>query len=96
MSTYTYANLKSIADTRINGSISDANWLLIINSAARTVNSEMDLRSMKRKSSLSPFLFDDIYSYSCPSDLKGISIIDIQPQINRSDPNQQARMNRDL
>jgi len=83
MANYTYQNIKDIAETRVNGQISDANWLLIINSAARTVTSEIDLRSMKRKSSLSPFLFDDVYDYSCPTDLKGISLIDIKPQVNR-------------
>ena len=80
---YTYANVKSIAETRVNGQISDANWLLIINSAARAVYSDLDLRSGKRKSSLSPFLFDDVYDYSVPTDLKGISLIDIKPQVNR-------------
>ena len=80
---YTYANVKNIAETRVNGQISDANWLLIINSAARAVYSDLDLRSGKRKSSLSPFLFDDVYDYSVPTDLKGISLIDIKPQVNR-------------
>lgn len=83
MAQYQYSDIKSIAGTRINGNISDANFLLIINSAARAVYSEIDLRSAKRKSSLSPFLFDDVYDYSVPSDLKGISIIDIKPQVNR-------------
>lgn len=83
MAQYQYSDIKNIAGTRINGSISDANFLLIINSAARAVYGDLDLRSAKRKSSLSPFLFDDVYDYSCPSDLKGISIIDIRPQVNR-------------
>jgi len=82
---FTYANLLANIRTGVHGSISDADALIIVNETAREVTSEVDLRSMKRKSSLSPFLFDDIYDYSVPSDLKGISIIDIKPQINRTE-----------
>lgn len=85
MPTYTYANLQTQITAGIHGSISTADWLTIINDAAREVTSNLDLRSMKRKSSLSPFLFNDIFSYSCPTDLKGISIIDVKPQVNREE-----------
>lgn len=52
-----------------------------INRAARIVISENDLRSTKRKVALGTNLFDDIYSYPSPTDLK--EIIDFDPQINR-------------
>lgn len=53
-----------------------------LNRAARRVVSDVDLRSCKRKSLLDSKLFDDIYTYASPSDLK--AIIDIPPQVNRS------------
>ena len=81
----TYATLLAQIKTGIHGLISDADALIVLNEAAREVVSDIDLRSMKRKSSLSPFLFDDVFSYSCPTDLKGISIIDIKPQVNRAE-----------
>lgn len=54
-----------------------------INRAARVVVSGVDLRGTKRNSALSTDLFDDIYQYQVPSDIKGDAIIDIQPQVNR-------------
>ena len=55
-----------------------------LNRAARQVISEIDLRSTKRNAALASKLFDDIYSYAAPSDLKGDAIIDFDPQVNRS------------
>ena len=81
----TYANIQSSAALRVNGTLSTANWLITINDAVRAVNGELDLKSAKRKASLSPFLFDDIYDYGAPTDLKGMAIIDIKPQVNRSE-----------
>ena len=51
----------------------------IINRGARKVLSDIDLRSTKRMSSSLKF-FNDIYTYTCPTDLKGRAIIDILPQ----------------
>lgn len=83
MATYTVANLQSKIGLKVNGSISDANWLVLINDAVREVISDVDPRSTKRKAALSPFLFNDVYDYSAPTDLKNQKIIDIKPQINR-------------
>lgn len=55
-----------------------------LNRAARLVVSENDLRSTIRNSVLSTDLFDDIYYYGAPSDLKGEALIDVQPQVNRA------------
>ena len=54
-----------------------------INRAARLVLGEVDLRSSKRNTVLGTDLFDDIYSYPAPSDLKSDAIIDFIPQVNR-------------
>ena len=52
-----------------------------INRAARNVINEVDLKSTKRNAVLSSNIFDSIYDYQCPTDLK--ALIDFQPQINR-------------
>jgi len=88
MPTYTYATLKNSVSSKIQGRVgnllNDGTIIYCFNSAARKLFTKIDLRSAKRKSSLSPNLFNDIYDYNCPSDLKGIKVIDIIPQINRS------------
>jgi hypothetical protein len=56
-----------------------------MNEAVRTAFSEVDLRSARRKTSLSPNLFNGIFDYACPSDLKANAIIDIPEQAKRSD-----------
>lgn len=55
-----------------------------LNRAARKVVSDVDLRSTKRNSPLATDLFDDVYSYPAPSDLKSDALIDFIPQINRA------------
>lgn len=82
---YTRANLK----TRINAGIKGKIGILIssedtMNEAVREVVKDADLRSAKRKASLSPKLFSDIYDYAQPSDLKALSIIDVPPQVKRA------------
>lgn len=67
----------------VSGTYSSANYQTIINRAVREVLSDVDMRSMKRKTALSPNLFDDIFQYTCPTDLKANRIIDIRPQIKR-------------
>ena len=84
--TYSYTNLKDqIVDPISFANIGTALTILnIINRAARMVYQEVDLRSAKRKATLSPKLFDDQFDYTCPTDLKGEAVIDLIPQANRS------------
>jgi len=51
-----------------------------MNSAVRRFYMENDIRSSKRKTNLVSNLFNGIFEYQCPSDLKGQSIIDIPAQ----------------
>lgn len=83
MPEYTQSELNTEVTAIVSGSFTAANFLTVANRAVRDVLSDIDLRSMKRKSALTPNLFDDIYQYTCPSDLKALGIIDIQPQIGR-------------
>ena len=82
VSNYSYTNLRdAIVDPiRYDNIGSVITTLNIINRAARMVVSDIDLRSTKRKVALASKLFDDIYSFASPSDLKGDAIIDIIPQ----------------
>jgi hypothetical protein len=54
-----------------------------INAGVKRVWTEVDLRSSKRLSSIIQ-LFDDVYDYFCPTDLKDEAICDIIPQLKRS------------
>lgn len=89
MPTYTQDNLVTSVKVRLHnqlgqvaGSSSNtASIAVAINDAVRKVTGELDLRSMKRKSTVAPNLFNDIYQYNCPTDLKANKVIGIQPQI---------------
>lgn len=85
LSNFTYSNLlDSVIDTARRSNITNVITVRnFINRAARLVISEVDLRSTKRNAVLGTDLFDDIYSYPAPSDLKGDAIIDLIPQVNR-------------
>lgn len=83
---YTRTQLKA----SINRFIQNKQGLLIdfgetCNTAVREVLSDIDMRSLRRKSSLTPNLFNGEYDYACPSDLKAYSIIDIPQQAKRDD-----------
>jgi len=84
MATYTRSDIKTSVSSMISGTISDTDLNTIINRAARQVVGGIDMHSRIRRTSLSPNLFDDIYDYSAPTDLKMNGIIDIQPQIKRT------------
>ena len=56
----------------------------VMNFAVREVFAVVDLRSAKRLYTLPVGLFDDIYDYPCPTDLKNLGIIDVVPQVRRS------------
>ncbi len=55
-----------------------------LNRAVRFVLADIDMRSMKRKSALSPNLFGDMFEYTAPADLKDRAIVDLKRQVNRS------------
>jgi hypothetical protein len=83
MPVYTRTIIKSRLATKVSGIISTTDYDTIINDAVTEVIGDLDMRSTKRKSALSPNMFDDVYDYTCPGDLKANRIIDIRPQIDR-------------
>jgi len=58
------------------------NPLALINRAARQLILDLDPQEMKVISQIS--LFNSVYDYTCPTDLKGNGAIDIFPQVNRT------------
>ncbi len=54
----------------------------IINRAVTNVISEIDTRGTKRKATAIK-IFDSIYDYTCPTDMKGRKIVDIQAEGER-------------
>ena len=84
MPSYNFTHvLNDAADTIKHANIAtQVNITNIINRAARSVLSELDLRSTKRKATAIQ-LFDDVYDYTAPTDLKGFAVIDIIPQKER-------------
>lgn len=83
MPNYKRSDLRTDTATMISGTISTADSNTVMNRAVRDVLADIDMRSMKRKSVLSPNLFDEVYQYTCPGDLKENKIIDVNPQIRR-------------
>lgn len=55
----------------------------LINRAAREVWAAVDIRTSKRRSNLTPALFQDVYEYAKPTDMKGLGIIDVMPLVGR-------------
>lgn len=88
MPTYTLDDIQTSVKVRLHNQLgqlagagaNSTSLLVAIKDASRKVVSEIDLRSTKRKSTVAPNLFNDIYQYSCPTDLKGMKVIGIQPQ----------------
>lgn len=83
---YTRSDLK----TRINAGIQNRIGMLVdadglVNDLVRDLFLKTDMRSAKRRSTLTPNLFNGIFPYNCPSDLKGDKVIDIPAQAKRHD-----------
>jgi len=83
MAVYLKTALATDVAAMISGDIATADLLTVSNRGVREVLAEIDLRSTKRKSALSPNMFDEIFEYTCPTDLKDIAIIDVMPQVKR-------------
>lgn len=56
----------------------------LIYEASNNLKLAIDPKEMQRIEPLTNAVYDDVYSYACPSDLKGDGIVDVRPQVNRS------------
>lgn len=82
---YTFANIQSDVANEVHGTITDANYVRIINRAVKATLGDVDLRSTKRKSTLSPSVTPGQFDYALPADVKGLGIVDVRRQVNRSE-----------
>jgi hypothetical protein len=55
----------------------------VIDRAARQLLLDVDPQETIRMTQLDP-IYDEVYNYPCPTDLKGIAILDIRPQVQRT------------
>lgn len=80
MAVYLYTDLLAAVKGRLHnmlGHLTDTR--VTLNNGVRDCL-EIDFRSTKRKSTIAPNLFNEIYQYNCPTDLKQKKVIGIQPQ----------------
>lgn len=81
MPIYTRADLEA----RVNAGIKNKIGLLTnrdetINDAVREVNTAIDLRSTRRKTTINPGIFDEVLAYPAPTDLKARRILSLSRQ----------------
>ncbi len=78
---YSQADLKSSVNSKIKGKIGIlTDFQSTLNSGVRQVLAELDLLTTRRRTPLIPALFNGVFEYAAPADLKGYSIISIQNQ----------------
>ncbi len=81
---YSQSELFSIIEGNTHGKFTQVkDRQITVNRAVRFVLGDVDLRSTKRNSTLSPNLFRDVFDYTAPTDLKENKIVDIRRQVNR-------------
>lgn len=82
---YTVASLKSDVIGTLHNTVSNqiTNFNGLIYRAARQVLLDCDPQETKRILPLSTSVFNSVYDYASPTDLKGNRVIDIFPQVNR-------------
>lgn len=92
--TYQVSQLKEDLSRKLHGTslrkLSDVNGL--INEAARTVLSEIDFKETRRTYQMTNPIYNDIYDYVLPTDLKDDKIIDIYQFLGNSIANRNVRI----
>lgn len=71
------ANLHGTTLNKLPGDFNDVAW-----EAARTLLSKLDPKETQRKAPITNAIFNDIYAYPLPADIKGDKFISILPQTN--------------
>ena len=84
---YTIINLKDDLSRKLHGtSLAKVQGILdLIFEAGRTVLQDTDPLETKRNAQIANALYDDVFDYAAPTDLKGNKIIDIRRQVNRKE-----------
>lgn len=83
---YTIADVKSDLSAMLKGTTTDKipNIFSILKRAGRQLLLDIDPDETKRISEITNALYDNVYDYQLPADVKGKKIIDIRPYVNRS------------
>lgn len=83
---YLVSDLKNDLESALHGTTINKvqNVDGLIYRAARQLLLDLDPQETKRITELTNALYDDVFRYSSPSDLKGNAIIDIRPQVSRT------------
>ena len=82
---YTIADVKTDLSTVLKGTTTDeiTNILPLINRAGRQLLADIDPEETRRTESITNAIYDAIYDYQVPTDLKGKKVVDIRPMVNR-------------
>lgn len=82
---YTILDVKSDLSGMLKGTTTDKipGILNILKRAGRQLLLDIDPEETRRVQEITNALFDSVYDYSAPSDLKGNKVIDIRPYVNR-------------
>lgn len=83
---YDITHLKNDLEGMIHGTTLDQiqNLDSLIDRASRQILIDVDPQETKRILSFPNPIFDGVFDYPCPSDLKGNKVIDIRPQVARN------------
>jgi hypothetical protein len=83
---YTILNAKSDLNGILKGTTTNkiTNILGVFERAARDILLEIDPAETRREAQITNAIYDKVYDYVAPTDLKSDKIIDIFPQVNRS------------
>ena len=83
---YTITKAKDDLDGILKGTTTNkvTNIFSVFRRAAFKVLEDVDPQETKRTAPIASAIFDQVYDYTAPSDLKGDRVIDIRPQIGRT------------
>ena len=84
--TYTLSDLKADLGGILHGvNLNQVqNILGVVNRATGTLLSDIDVFETKVLAQVTPAIYDKIYNYAVPADLKINKIVDLRPQVNRT------------
>lgn len=90
LSSYQFSDLRdNVADPYLIATIQEKVKIFnVLNRSARSVFLDADLRSAKRRQTITPYtIFTTVYDYNAPTDLKNDAVIDLIPQFDRKTSN---------
>lgn len=82
---YTISNLKDDLEGILHGTTVNkvTNIFSVINRGARTLLNDVDPQETMRREQIPGLVYDTVYNYTPPTDLKGNRVVDIRPQVLR-------------